>query len=160
MFSPASTPTAGAIVLIPVAMVGPPAFSLLDRLEMDARAPSMAGLPPDRELTPLSMVVRKERIGAWLPLKVLLSSLMMVCSWLIPPPLSTRERAPNVSSTLGAVLVELSGIRAPDDEEPAALLADPCRQDGWRLEQDVLVAQRIVEADLSGGADRQPDGLS
>ncbi len=42
---------------------------------MDARAPSMAGLPPERELTPLSMVVRNERIGAWLPLKVLLSSL-------------------------------------------------------------------------------------
>ncbi len=37
----------------------------------------------------------------------------MVWSWLIPPPLRTRDRAPKVSSTLGAVPVELSGIRAP-----------------------------------------------
>ena len=73
----------------------------------------MAARPPARELTPWSMVVRNERIGGWLPLKVSFSSWMIVCSWLIPPPLSTRDRAPKVSSTLGAVLVELSGMRAP-----------------------------------------------
>ncbi len=63
MFSLASTPMAGPIVAMPVAMVAPPPFSLLLRFEMEARAPSMAAFPPERELTPLSMVVRNERIG-------------------------------------------------------------------------------------------------
>ena len=112
-FSLASTPTAGARESMPLAMVGPPPFSLPLRFEMEARASSMAARPPARELTPSSMVVRKERIGVWLPLKVSFSCPMMVCSWLIPPPLRTSERAPKVSSTLGAVLVELSGMWAP-----------------------------------------------
>ena len=121
-----------------------------------------ASCPPASELSPWSIVVRNDLICGWLPLKVLLSSWMIVWSWLIPPPFSTSDRAPKVSSTLGAVLVSLSGM-----SEPGAMywrLWRPRvrrRTTGRRFESsdDVFVAQRIVEADLRRRPDRDVDAL-
>ena len=63
----------------------------------------------------------------------------------MPPPFSTSERAPRVSSTLGAVLgVGLWDLRSGAQGRRLRV----CRGG----EQDVFVSQGIVEADLGGGA--------
>jgi hypothetical protein len=76
---------------------------------------------------------------------------MIVCSWLRPPPLSSRDRAPKVSSTLGCgARLVLGDLRSGSQR-----LGGGGR--GGCLQQDVLVAERVVEADFGGGALHQLD---
>lgn len=80
---------------------------------MAARALSIDGLFWANDVTVELRVSSSDRICCWLPLRARLVWVMIVCNWLMPPPLSKAPRAPNASSTLGAVNVCASGICDP-----------------------------------------------
>ncbi|CAM5717321.1 hypothetical protein SALBM217S_08606 [Streptomyces griseoloalbus] len=63
-----------------------------------------------------------QRTSGSRPPRAALSSRVMVFNWLTPPPLSSRDSAPNTSSTSVVRLVRDSGMTLPSDSLPPSLL--------------------------------------
>ncbi len=69
---------------------------------------------------PISVLIwpSSARICGSLPASAALSWVVITCSWLSPPPLSSRDSAPKTSSTVALVVVRGSGMTEPLDRRP------------------------------------------
>lgn len=86
-----------------------------------SRASVMSPLWSSRSVTRVLTRLSMERTWGSCPASALLSSVVMVFSWLMPPPLRSIDSAPNTSSTSGFRLVRASGMRSPSARAPLAV---------------------------------------
>ena len=98
---------------MPATMVALPWFRVCARVFMAWRARSKEGALVAKVVIVELSEFSSERTWGSLPCRALSVSVMMVCSWLRPPPFSKAPRAPSTSSTLGAVVVWVWGMVAP-----------------------------------------------
>ncbi len=81
----------------------------------------MSPLFASRFVTRVSTRFSTERICGSCPASALFSSVVMVLSWLTPPPLRSMDRAPKTSSTSGFRLVRENGMRPALASVPRAV---------------------------------------